>query len=333
MSAMRVLVTGATGFIGGCLARSLAAQGHDVRALVRREAPDLTECGIEPVAGDVADAGSLRAALRGVDAIFHLAAVRDSYGMPASVYRRVNVEGTRAMLEAAVAAGVARFVHCSSVGVARYPGKLDADETLPYSEPTSQVLYHETKAEAEELALATGAIVVRPVITYGPGDRYGFVTRLISLLARGRFVGVGDGRNHVDLVYVDDLTTGMAAALEKGTPGEVYILSGTAPIEVRALVSQICTLLGKRPPRLSIPAPAARIAGWGIEMLWRGAGLHRRWGNPPLTRDAVATLAVDRGFSHRRASAVLGYEPRVDYGEGLRVTWEWIAGQGGFPTE
>jgi len=326
---MRVLVTGATGFIGGHLARYLVAQGHHVRALVRHKGPaqssgfveGLAGAGVELAFGDVTDPEPVRAAVDGVEAIFHLAAVRDVWGAPESVYQRVNVKGTRHLLDAAAEADVRRFVYCSSVGVARYPGNLQADETLPFCKPTSQVFYHRTKAQAERMALDARAVVVRPVITYGPQDGEGFVTRLIKLLAQGQPVWVGNGRNHVDLVYIDDLVLGMYTALVQGTAGRVYILSGTAPVQVRALVDKICKLVEARAPRICVPASFAHMAGWGMETLYRIA----RWEQSPfITRDKVATLAVDRGFSHARASRELGYQPQVDYDEGLRRTLAWI---------
>jgi len=259
--------------------------------------------------------------VQGVEAVFHLAAARDVWGAPESVYQRINVKGTRHLLEAAAEAGVRRFVYCSSVGVARYAGNLQADETLPFCNPTSQICYHRTKAQAERMALDARAVVVRPVITYGPQDGRGFVTRLITLLAQGQLVWVGSGRNHVDLVYVDDLVSGMCQALERGAAGRVYILSGTAPIQVRVLVDKICNLLGARAPRICVPASFARLAGWGMETLYRIA----RWEQTPfITHDKVATLTVDRGFSHARASRELGYCPRVDYDEGLRRTVDWL---------
>jgi len=318
---MRVLITGATGFIGGHLARYLAAHGHHVRALVRRDSLSLAEDGVELARGDIADFEAVRAAMDGVEAIFHLAAARDVWGAPDAVYQRINVKGTRHLLEAAAEAGARRFVYCSSVGVARYAGNLQADETLSFSEPTSQVFYHRTKARAERMALDAQAVVVRPVITYGPQDECGFVTRLITLLAQGQLVWVGNGRNHVDLVYIDDLVLGMYTALVQGAAGRVYILSGTVPIQVRALVDKICKLVGTRAPRIYVPASFARLTGWGMETFYRIA----RWEQSPfITRDKIATLTVDRGFSHARASQELGYRPQVSYDEGLRRTLAWI---------
>ncbi len=324
---MRILVTGATGFIGGHLTRHLLARGYNVRALVRRESPSLIDLGAALAYGDLTDAEAMRAAVENVEAVFHLAAMRDKWHTPESVYQRVNVEGTQHLLKAADDAGVRRFVYCSSVGVARYPGNLEADETLPFSEPTSQVLYHHTKAEAERMALDAQAIVVRPVITYGPGDERGFVTRLIALLRRGQRFWIGDGRNHVDLVYVDDLVDGMRHALEHGRAGRRYILSGTAPIRVQLLVDKICNLAGKSPPRIHIPTPCARLVGWGMETLYRTGermGLELDGQAPFITRDKIATLTVDRGFSHARAKRELGYEPRIGYDEGLRRTLDWL---------
>ncbi len=338
---MRVLVTGATGFIGGHLVRWLVKQRHQVRALVRRDSParnpelveGLAEVGMELAWGDITDPRAVRAAVQGMEGVFHLAAVRDEWGTSELVYQRVNVKGTRHLLEAAAEMGVRRFVYCSSVGVARYPGNLKADETLPFCDPTSQVFYHRSKAQAEQMALEWAhsgrvpAVVVRPVITYGPGDEWGMVTRMMMLLAQRRFILVGNGRNHVDLVYVDDLVRGMYRAGERGEVGRVYILSGTAPIRARTLVDKICGLLSKPSPRAHVPAPIARIAGWGMEALYRlGGRLGVNWdGKQPLvTRDKVATLAVDRGFSHARASRELEYQPQVDYDEGLRRTLAWI---------
>jgi nucleoside-diphosphate-sugar epimerase len=331
---MRVLVTGATGFIGGHLVHCLVAQGHRVRALVRHEnkALALAEAGVELVWGELTDPEAVRAAVSGVEAVCHLAAVRDAWGIPASVYQRVNVEGTRHLLEAAAEAGMRRFLYCSSVGVACYPGNLEADETLPFRELTSQFFYHRSKAQAERAVLEWArsgrvpALVVRPVIAYGPDDERGMVTRMVILLERGRFVLVGNGCDHVDLVYVDDLVAGMCLALERGAVGRVYILSGTAPIQVRTLAAKICDLLGRRPLSIHVPAPIARAAGWGMEMLYRaGDRLSVLDGKEPfITRDKVATLTVDWGFSHARAGQELGYRPQVDYDEGLRRTLAWL---------
>jgi nucleoside-diphosphate-sugar epimerase len=328
---MRVLVTGATGFIGGHLVCRLCTSGYAVRALVRSRSPELERLGVEQVVGDVTRPPTLAAAVTGVRAVFHLAAVRDQWGTPPELYHAVNVGGTRNVLAAARQAQVKRVVYCSSVGVARYAGNLEADETLPICRPTSQVFYHRTKAQAELMATGAQAVVVRPVIAYGPQDASGFVTRLLKLLERGQVFWVGDGRNHVDLVYIDDLADGMCRALERGAEGRVYILSSPAPIRVEVLIGEICELVGRPTPRFRLPASLARLVGWGMEALY-GAGARLRivtdGKEPFITRDKVATLTVDRGFSHARAKRELGYRPRVRYDEGLRRTLAWMRAAG-----
>lgn len=331
---MTVLVTGATGFIGSALVRYLGHHGHRVRALAHRVKPapleNGGESGIELVWGDLTDPKAMLAAMDGVDTVFHLAGQRDVWGLDKAVYTQVNFYGTRHLLEAAARAQVRRFVHCSSVGVARYPRNLQANESLPYVEASSQIAYHRTKAQAEQAVLTAAqggkvpAVVVRPVISYGPGDRTGMVTQLLVRLAEGRFVPVGNGRNHVDLAYVDDVVSGMVAAWKRGRIGEVYILSGPQPLEMRTVLATACAVLERRGPGpLYVPSRLANLIAGVAEWAWGAFG--RR---PPLTRDAVATLTVDRGFSHERAARELGYRPKIDLGEGLRQTVEWLHAAG-----
>ncbi|MBN1657080.1 MAG: NAD-dependent epimerase/dehydratase family protein [Anaerolineae bacterium] len=323
---MTLLVTGATGFIGGHLARHLAACGEQVRALVHRDCPELAAHGIELATGDVADRLAIGRALHGVDAVFHLAGQRDEWNTDPCVYHQVNVAGTRNLLSGAAGANVRSFIYCSSVGVARYAGNLAADETLPYAPASSQAAYHETKAKAEQEALAAAqsgqvpALVVRPVITYGPGDTNGMVTQLLKRLAARTFLPVGRGDNHVDLAYIDDMVAGMVLAWRRGRPGRVYILSGPQPCRMRDVLAAARATLGQGPPgAFYVPSSVACLAADVAERLFGAAG--RR---PPLTRDAVATLTVDRGFSHARAQKELGYEPQINLEEGLRRTWAWV---------
>jgi nucleoside-diphosphate-sugar epimerase len=322
---MDVLVTGATGFIGGHLARRLAEQGHRVRVLVRRAVPTLETLGMVPYRGDVRRPASLRMAVAGAQVIYHLAALRDCCDVPWSHCYAVNVAGTEYLLDAAAKAGVERFVYCSSVGVARAPGQRDADETLPYLAPTSQVAYHRSKAEAEQLVLDAArenriaAVGVRPVITYGPEDETGMVTRLLTLVAHRHFLMIGDGKNHLDLAYIDDVVDGMVFAAERGKSGRVYILSSPQPRPMREIADLAGRVTHCEVPPFHVPVWAARTAAGTVEKVWRLLG--RR---PPLTRDAVATLTVDRGFSHMRAQTELGYRPQVNLEDGFQRTAAWL---------
>lgn len=335
---MRILVTGGTGFLGGHLVRALLERGHEVRALVRRGSDVRGLRGTELVYGDLTEPVNLTQAVEGVEAVYHLAAIRDKWGTPYEAYCEVNVKGTQNLLDT-TAGQVNKFIYCSTAGVARYPGNLQADESLPYNtDGRGQYGYHHTKALAEQLTLKyayTGrvpATVVRPALVYGPGDAWGMMTRLVTMLARGRFALIGDGRNHLHLVYVDDVIRAFLLAGESSrSVGQVYIIAGPSLITLNSLVAKVCALLGVRPPRWHIPVRVAKVAGWMLERVYAIKGkldISVLGETPFLTRDKVDTLAVNRGFSSAKAQRELGYLPTVGYDEGLRYTIDWFRGQG-----
>jgi nucleoside-diphosphate-sugar epimerase len=330
---MKVLVTGASGFIGQHLVRALTARNHEVRAMVRPSSPQVSFNGsTQPVLGDLTDADSLRCAAEGAAQIYHLAAIRDRWGQSYDDYHVVNVQGTRHLLDAAVDQG-ARFVYCSSVGVLGYPGVLNIDESFPYRTQDGKYNYHHTKALAEQLTLAyanegrLAATVVRPVITYGPGDADGMITKLLTLLANARFVPVGDGQNHVHLAYIADMVRGIILAGERDQAiGNVYIIPGTRPIAMRDLIRLASAQLGLTAPRHHLPLALAKAAAWVFEALYalqRRLGFNLLGDEPFLTRDKIDTLAINRGFDGQRAAQDLDYHPTTDYSQGLAQTVAW----------
>ncbi len=332
---MKAFVTGATGFIGGALAAGLADQGWEVRLLAR---PASRGKITNPnrytiVEGDLdADPGLLRDAADGCDVVFHAAAIRNRWGTPPHEYRQANVEGTRRLLDAAIGRA-RRFVYVSSVGVLGWPGVRGIDESFPVHQNSAKADYHSTKAEAEGLVRERGgdieAVVSRPTITYGPGDADGMVTRLAAMIAGGRFVRVGRGTNHVHLTYIDDMVRGLIlTGTHPAAAGQTFILAGPESIAVRDLVARIEQALGLPPRNLYVPEAVARPLAWGVESLYRLASAVTTTGCPPLTRDKIDTLCVHRGFSSAKATALLGYAPRVDYDEGLARTLAWMADQG-----
>jgi dihydroflavonol-4-reductase len=335
---MRVLVTGATGFIGGALAAGLAEKGCDVRVLVRPASrnklarPDryhVVEADLD------SDAGLLRGAVAGCDAVYHAAAIRNRWGTAADEYRRANVEGTRRLLDASVGQA-RRFVYVSSVGVLGYPGVQGIDESFPTNTRSGKVDYHSTKAEAEQVVRARGdeieAVVARPTITYGPDDADGMVTRLIGMIARGHFVRIGRGGNHVHLTYIDDMIRGLIlTGTHPAAAGQTFILAGPRSIAVRDLVALIEQSLGQAPRTLYIPEAVARPLALGVECLYRLASVltpPSRFGCPPITCDKIDTLCIHRGFSSAKAANLLGYAARVEYAEGLTHTLAWMAEEG-----
>jgi nucleoside-diphosphate-sugar epimerase len=334
---MRILVTGGTGFLGSHLVRALLERGHNVRALVRHGSDVAKLKGAELVYGDLTEPDGLRRALEGVETVYHLAAIRDKWGTPYQAYYTVNVEGTRNLLDAA-AGCVDKFVHCSTAGVVRYPGNFQIDESLPYNtNGHGQYCYHHTKALAEQLTLEyvrTGqvpATVVRPTIVYGPGDTWGMMTKLVTMLAKGRFALIGDGRNRLHLVYVDDVIRAFLLAGESSkSVGQVYIVAGPSLITLNNLVAKVCALLGVKPPCWHIPVRVAKAAGWMLEMAYAGKlgiGIQAFGDMPLVTRDKVDTLTVDRGYNITKIQQGLGYFPTVDHEEGLRLTVEWCKQQ------
>ncbi|MBV9125405.1 MAG: NAD-dependent epimerase/dehydratase family protein [Planctomycetes bacterium] len=338
---MKALVTGATGFIGGALAAGLVEAGWSVNVLVRASSRQRLANAqrfhlVEADLGE--ETADLRPALEGCDVVFDAAAIRDRWGTSREGYRRTNAEGTRRLLQAACGRA-RRFVYVSSVGVLGFPGVQGIDESFPVATHSTKVDYHSTKAEAEQVVLAHGerleTLVVRPTITYGPGDADGMLTRLIDLIARGRFVRVGHGGNHFHLTYIDDLVRGLIlAGTHESAPGKTFILAGPASIAVREMIGLIDRALGLPPHRFYLPETPARALAWGVECLYRAGsalGVPSLKGSPPITRDKIDILCRHRGFSSARAAGVLGYSPRVSYPEGLARTLAWMTETGRLP--
>lgn len=326
---MTVLVTGATGFTGGHLARYLHRQGHEVRALVRPptlpRAARLADDGVAIVPGDVTDPASLGPACRDVDVVYHIAALYREAGHPSSAYRAVNVEGTRHLLDAALDAGVRRFVHCSTGGVHGHVEHPPANEDAPFAPGD---VYQRTKLEGEQLAAAVGrtrpieVVVVRPIGIYGPGD-----TRFLKLfrgIARGRFPMLGSGRVFYHLTYIDDLVEGFLLCGERPEAvGRTYLLAGPEYTTLADLVTLVARALGVAPPRVHWPVWPVWLAGALCELACVPLGIE-----PPLYRRRVDFYRKSRAFDIARARAELGYNPAVRLEEGIRRTVEWYRAQG-----
>ncbi|HXV58384.1 MAG TPA: NAD-dependent epimerase/dehydratase family protein [Gaiellaceae bacterium] len=271
---MRVYVTGATGFVGGHVARELRERGHDVRA----DRVDLLDrAGLEP-------------AVDGCEAVVHVAALY-SYDAPAELHERVNVEGTRILLDVAARAGVRRFLHCSTAGTC---GPVEGRPATEEDGPPAwelDVPYKRTKLAAERLALEAGAVVVNPTTPVGDGDRRPTPTgRMIAGVARGRIRGFV-GTTGLNVVDVRDVARGHALALERGQPGERYLLGG-ANLTLEELFAAVARLAGRKPPRLRVPYAVARAAA--------RAGM--------VNADEVKLARLPMYFSWEKARSRLGYE-------------------------
>lgn len=323
----KILVTGATGFTGGHLCRRLAREGRDVRGLVRDvdRAEELVSRGVEPTVGDLRDADSLRRAVRGVDVVYHVAALYRPENVPRERFHDVNAAGTRRLLEAAEEVGVDRFVHCSTVGVHGEIEDPPADESTPFR-PGDH--YQASKLEGEKIARSfhrqgrLPVTVFRPAAIYGPGD-----TRFLKLfraIERGRFVMIGSGETLYHLVYIDDLVDGiLRCGRRPEAVGEVYILAGPRPVRVDDLAREIAAAVDGRVPDWSLPLTPVYLASAAVEFVCRPLGVQ-----PPLYRRRMDFFRKDRAFDISRARAELGFSPRVEVAEGVRRTASWYRAEG-----
>jgi nucleoside-diphosphate-sugar epimerase len=324
------LVTGATGFIGGHVARRLAGEGVPVRALVRpgRDTSELQRLGVELAVGDVTDASSLRAAAEGCSEVVHCAALVSDWATVAEI-ERVNIAGTANVVAAAGNAGIERFVHISSTDVYGHPATPAVDER---ETPRGFAnWYAETKlaAEREVRRAQRGGgltvVILRPATVYGPGsvDVIGDIARAIRA---GHMLLIDRGRAIAGLSYVENLVDAVLLALRHGAaPGQAFNVTDGLPVTWRQFTDDLATGLGAPPVRFSLPYPVATALGSGLEHGYRA--LRRLTGlstAPLLSRQAVQVLGRDQDFSNRKLTAQLGWRPRVGYEAGLAATLEWL---------
>jgi nucleoside-diphosphate-sugar epimerase len=321
-----ILVTGATGFTGGNLARRLAARGENVRALVRdaAQAPPLAADGIDVRVGQLTSLSDVMAAARGCDQIHHIAAVFRTAGHPDSYYRDVNVGGTQNVLEAARRCDCERVVHCSTGGVHGHIANPPASETYPFGPGD---IYQRTKLEAEQAVSAAArrgqrVAIVRPGPIYGEGDlRF---LKLYRAISRGIFVMIGSGTPKLHMVHIDDLVDGiLLCATEEAALGEVFILAGPEAPTLNEIVRQIARALGVAEPRWRIPVWPVMSAALLCESLC--VPLRR---DPPLHRRRVAFFTHHREFDCSKAVRLLGYAPKVGFAEGIARTAQWYRAAG-----
>jgi dihydroflavonol-4-reductase len=306
-----VLVTGASGFVGAAVARRLLAAGYEVRVLLRpgSDRSNLERLEVEPAIGDLCDAASLRPALAGCRALFHLAAdYRLGTRNPAELYR-ANVEGTRNLLLAARETGVERIVYTSSVATVGLPADgSPGTETTPVSVEDMIGHYKRSKFLAERVALEAAAdglpvVIVNPSTPVGPGDVKPTPTGQIILdAATGRMPAYVD--TGLNIVHVDDVAAGHLLAFERGRPGERYILGGDNLL-LREILGEIARAVGRRPPRLHLPHAVVLPIAYVAEAWSRLSGRDAR-----ISIESVRMARKRMFFSSAKAERELGYRYR-----------------------
>lgn len=326
---MKVLVTGATGFVGSHVARQLAGQGADLRLLVRASSNMANVAGLKAdvITGDLQDNGSLQRAMQGCDFVFHVAAdyrlwVRD----PEQMYR-ANVEGTRAILRIARETGVRRVVYTSSVATMGFTASGEVvDESSPVALKDMIGHYKRSKFMAEQIALEAGekgenVVVVNPTTPVGEQDIKPTPTGriIMDFLARKFPAYVDTGLNVVD---VKEVARGHLLAMEKARPGRRYILGGEN-LTLKQILDRLAALTGLPSPKVKVPHAVAM--GFAVfDQFFTGMVLRRE---PRATVDAVRMGRKKMFASSARAEQELGYKV-VSVDDALRRAVEWFQAHG-----
>jgi 2-alkyl-3-oxoalkanoate reductase len=316
-SAMKIFLTGATGFIGKRLLKRLAVDGHSITSLLLPEEPESLLDGLKTavVRGDVTAPGTLEGLLDGSEAVIHLAGAV-GYGQAMAHCIRLNAEGTRNIASAAAASGVRRFIHFSSVSVyGRVPGVHLAEDS-----PRRRIgdPYGDTKIMAEEILedfIRRGALdvtIVRPTVIYGPGDRL-FLPKLIENIRSGRARVIGPGDNTVDLVHVDDVAEFTALLLKTpGSSGRVYNLTNRGNPTWKEFLGIVAGALGVPAPAKHLPYPVAYAVAGLMELISAFTGKQ-----PLLTRYSVRVVGRKYFYITDRAKDELGFVPGTDLGKAI----------------
>jgi nucleoside-diphosphate-sugar epimerase len=307
-----VFVTGGSGFVGRELLAELQRRGIAARALARSAASQkvVAELGASPVAGDLDDVAAMEAGMRGCDVVVHAAAWVKDTGTRAEV-ERVNVQGTRNVLEAARKAGVRRFVHVGTeAALADGRPIVRATEDTPYpARPAG--LYPETKGAAERAVReandgALETMVVRPRFIWGRGDT-SLMPQLAETVRSGRFRWIDGGHYLTSTCHVANVVEGILCAAERGTPGGVYFLTDGEPVEFRGFLGDYLRANGVEPGEKDVPR-------WVVRML---ASLTAWMKQPPVTKTALALASHEVTVSDARARREIGYQGRKSIPEGL----------------
>ncbi len=316
---MRLMITGAGGFLGRHLVSAGRDRGHWVLPVVRK---------LDPLAPP--DSGTMDEVLRGAlpeghfDAVVHAAAVRHRHGVDAAAYRDSNVALVGRLL-GAMRGRASRFVLVSSVGVYGFPSALPVSERNVFA-PTT--LYSQTKVDAERLVRKLAEdyemefTIVRPTIIYGPGDDWGMLNKMVAMMRAGTYRIVGDGSNKLHHTFVGDVVDAILLSCHHpAARNEDFIIAGPEPTTLRELSLLVATTIGSRLPDLHIPMSVARVAATLIDVA-AYRGLAWTTTEPPVNHEKLDVMTRSIWFDTSKASTRMGFVARTPYREGI---WQTLA--------
>ncbi len=324
---MNILLTGASGFLGGNLLKSLLLKGYNVTCIIRNpeQFEFLNSEGVTVIKGDITDKDIHGKIAGDFDALFHVAAFAKSWSKDPDLPYRVNVEGTENMLKIAITLGIKRFIHTSTAGVFGFSeGETLLNEKTPYIR-NSGLAYIDTKILSEETVFASNSermscIVVNPTRIYGPGslNESNSITRIINGYSKGKWrIIPGDGTSIGNYVFIDDVVNGHLLAMEKGRPGENYLLGGEN-IDFNTMFSILGKVTGNKRRMVRFSGSFMKLAGSVMERVAVTTNsrplISRKWAERFLKH-----MNVDTG----KATRELGYNP-VSFAEGAAETIKWL---------
>lgn len=334
---MRVLVTGASGFLGSHIVDQCLQQGDSVRVLVRKESNlsylnTLKE--VEKVWGDLSDSDSLQKALQSTDVVIHSAARVVDFGSREQFYR-TNVYGTQSLIQAAKKRGVGRLILISSPSaLMTMTDQIDVNESCPYPKKFVN-LYSETKAAAEQLVLQANSpnlmtCALRPRAIWGPRDRSGFLPRILAKMADGKFPDISGGKKvYASLCYCENAAAAsLLAAKSDQVGGKAYFITDRERVDVWKFVSDLASFFNLPPLTKKVHPQIARGIATAIDTLWKLPFLANQF-SPPISRYSVGLLTLSSTYDWSAAARDFKYDPVVDQETGLARFKNWLDGHGG----
>jgi nucleoside-diphosphate-sugar epimerase len=319
-----IAVTGASGFLGGAVARALLRRGEKIRCLQRSDVPELRALGAEVVQVDLGDAAAVLTALRGCDAVLHIAAKAGVWG-PLKEYWHANVLGTRNVIKACQELGIAKLVYTSTPSVVHAGGDVEGIDEAAAIPGHFAAPYPATKAIAERDVLAANGpglatVALRPHLIWGPNDPQ-LTARVLQRARAGRLRLVGGGTKLIDSLFIDNAVAAHLIALDQlsadaACAGKAYFVTQGEPMPQKALINGMLAAANLPACERSLPPWLAYAAGAVLELAW---WLLRRPGEPPMTRFVAEQLATAHWYDISAIRRDLGYAPRVSVAQGLEI--------------